>query len=299
MRSINTEFMRGVTMHGHAYANGAGTIVNAIATWKGAAFAIGITTRADVELCECAGDSGKIIGRIETDSGFALDYDTMLITRCVSLVLDRFGCRYDGVVTTRSEIPIARGLKSSSAAANAATLATLNAIGETLPPIEVVRMGVRAALDSSVTITGAFDDACASMLGGVVVTDNRNCDLVDRVELESDVLIYLPEQEAFTADADIARCRAFAPLSEVSYQLALAHDFKNAMTLNGLLYCTALGFDTDVMMHALELGVTGVSLSGTGSAYTALPEPDQINELKSCWGTMGGSVIQTKIVNRI
>jgi len=37
------------------------------------------------------------------------------------------------------------------------------------------------------------------------------------------------------------------------------------MTLNGLLYCTALGFDTDVMMHALELGVTGVSLSGTGS----------------------------------
>jgi shikimate kinase len=53
------------------------------------------------------------------------------------------------------------------------------------------------------------------------------------------------------------------------------------------------------MMQALELGVTGVSLSGTGSAYTAIPEPDQINELKSCWSAMGGSVIQTKIVNRI
>jgi len=37
------------------------------------------------------------------------------------------------------------------------------------------------------------------------------------------------------------------------------------VTLNGLLYCTALGFDTDVVMQALELGVTGVSLSGTGS----------------------------------
>jgi len=50
-------------------------------------------------------------------------------------------------------------------------------------------------------------------------------------------------------------------------------------------------------MHALELGVTGVGLSGTGSAYTALPDSDQIKELKSRWNEVGGSVIQTRIVN--
>jgi shikimate kinase len=284
-------------MHGHGYANGAGTIVNAIAIWKGAAFCIDLATTADVELAECpdAGGAGRITGRIEN----ADTADTALITRCVSLVLERFGYRCDGVVTTRSEIPIARGLKSSSAAANATVLATLDAIGETLPLLEVVSMGVRAALDVGVTITGAFDDACASALGGIVITDNRNMELVDRLEYVSDVLIYLPEEKAFTADTDVTRSKAIAPLVEVAYRLALDHDFENAMTLNGLLYCAALGFDTEIVMSALEIGVSGVSLSGTGSAYTALVGRDQIKELKGCWGDIGGSVIHTRIVNKL
>lgn len=291
-------------MHGHGCANGAGTIVNAIAIWKGAAFCIDLATTADVELDECAGTgtASQITGRVENadaavDTGDAID--TSLVERCVSLVLDRFGYRCDGVVTTRSEIPIARGLKSSSAAANAATLAALDAIGETLPQIEVVRMGVRAALDVGVTITGAFDDACASLLGGIAITDNRKMELLERARYDSDVLIYLPEQKAFTADTSISRSKAIAPLVEIAYRLALAHDFENAMTLNGLLYCAALGFDTEIAMRALELGVAGVSLSGTGSAYTALVGRDQIGELKGCWSDMGGSVIQTKIVNEL
>jgi len=286
-------------MHGHGCANGAGTIVNAIAIWKGAAFCIDLKTTADVNLEECSdagdGDAGRITGRIEN----ADTADTALITRCVSLVLDRFGYRCDGVVTTRSEIPIARGLKSSSAAANATVLATLDAIGETLPLMDVVSMGVRAALDVGVTITGAFDDACASALGGIVITDNRNMELVERLEYESDVLIYLPEEKAFTADTDVTRSKAIAPLVEVAYRLALDHDFESAMTLNGLLYCAALGFDTEIVMSALKLGVSGVSLSGTGSAYTALVGRDQIKELKGCWSDLGGSVIQTRIVNKL
>ena len=66
-----------------------------------------------------------------------------------------------------------------------------------------------------------------------------------------------------------------------------------------MLYCAALGFDTEIAMSALKLGVSGVSLSGTGSAYTALVGRDQIKELKGCWSDMGGSVIQTRIVNKL
>ncbi len=292
-------------MHGHAYANGAGTIVNAIAIWKGAAFCIDLKTTADVKLQECAGSGSRITGRIENaatggtgGTGDGATYDTTLIEQCVSMVLDRFGYACDGAVTTRSEIPIARGLKSSSAAANAVILATLDAIGETLPPTEAVRMGVRAALDVGVSITGAFDDACASMLGGVVITDNRNQELVSHIKYDSDVLIYLPDEVAFTADTNVARSKAVAPLVEVAYQLALAHDLENAMTLNGLLYCAALGFDPEIAMCALELGIAGVSLSGTGSAYTALVRRDQIKELREAWYALGGDVIQTRIVNK-
>ena len=51
-------------------------------------------------------------------------------------------------------------------------------------------------------------------------------------------------------------------------------------------------------MCALELGIAGVSLSGTGSAYTALVRRDQIKELREAWYALGGDVIQTRIVNK-
>ena len=89
--------------------------------------------------------------------------DTTLIEYCISLTLQRFGCDCGANVATKSEIPIASGLKSSSAAANAAVLATLDALGEKLDVLEAVKIGVQAALEAKVTITGAFDDACASM----------------------------------------------------------------------------------------------------------------------------------------
>ena len=98
---------------GYAYAYGAGTIINAISTWKGAAFGIDLKTEAEVVLA----DDGKIIGYIEEGG------DTKLIERCVELTLSRFGSKSGAKVATKSQIPIASGLKSSSAAANAAVLA--------------------------------------------------------------------------------------------------------------------------------------------------------------------------------
>jgi len=55
------------------------------------------------------------------------------------------------------------------------------------------------------------------------------------------------------------------------------------MTLNGFLYCAALGFSTEPIMAALEVGVEGVSLSGTGPAYTALGQPELLDKLESIW----------------
>jgi len=282
-----------MTLEGHACASGAGTIINAIATWKGAAFGIDLKTFVKVELSESeTGISGSIE---EIPEG-----DARLIERCVELVLEKFELEFGGTVRTRSEIPLAGGLKSSSAAANASVLATLRAIGETLPALEIVKLGVRAAKEVGVTVTGAFDDACASFLGGIVITDNRNMELVRREEIESRVLIFAPAKKVFSADTNVKRSRLIAPYVELAYCLALEGDYERAMTLNGFLYCGALGFDAEYMLRALECGIKGVSLSGTGPSYAALVKDDQVKELKSAWESCGmeGRVIETSINNR-
>jgi shikimate kinase len=282
-----------MTLEGCACASGAGTIINAIATWKGAAFGIDLKTFATVKLSESeTGISGSIEEMPEGDS--------RLIERCVELVLEKFGLELGGTVRTRSEIPLAGGLKSSSAAANASVLATLQAIGVTLSPLEVVKLGVVAAKEVGVTVTGAFDDACASFLGGIVITDNRNLELIRREESESKVLIFSPAQKAFSADTNVQRSRLIAPYIELAFGLALEGEYEHAMTLNGFLYCGALGFSTEFILRALECGVKGVSLSGTGPSYAALVKDDQIKELKSSWESCGmeGRVIETTINNR-
>jgi shikimate kinase len=282
-----------MTFEGYACASGAGTIINAIATWKGSAFGIDLKTFAEVDLSE--GKSG-ISGSIEE----LPEGDTRLIERCVELVLGQFGLELEGTVRTRSEVPLAGGLKSSSAAANATVLATLRAIDETLPPLEIVKLGVLAAKEVGVTVTGAFDDACASFFGGVVLTDNRQMELLRREEYESKVLIFAPDKKAFSAETDVKRSRLIAPYVEMAYDLALRGDYEQAMTLNGFLYCGALGFDTEYMLRALECGVKGVSLSGTGPSYAALVSDGELKEVRSAWESCGleGRVIETTINNR-
>ncbi|MFZ3166133.1 MAG: shikimate kinase [Candidatus Methanoperedens sp.] len=272
---------------GYAYAYGAGTIINAISTWKGAAFGIDLKTQAEVTLT----DNKEIIGYMEEGG------DTTLIERSVELTLSRFDSKIGAKVATKSQIPIASGLKSSSAAANATVLATLDALGEKLEPLEVIKIGVQAALDAKVTITGAFDDACASMLGGFVITDNKKKELIKREERDSQVLILAPEKRVLSSGTNVLRSRLIGKWVEMAYKEAIAGNYEKAMTLNGFLYCAALGFSTDPMMMALELGIDGVSLSGTGPAYTALGSPELLDKLEPVWERFGGKVIRTKVNN--
>ena len=272
---------------GYAYAYGAGTIINAISTWKGAAFGIDLKTEAEVVLT----NDKKITGYIEEGA------DTKLIERCVELTLLRFGSKSGAKVSTKSQIPIASGLKSSSAAANATVLATLDALGEKLEPMEAIKIGVQAALDAKVTITGAFDDACASMLGGFVITDNKNKELIKREERSSEVLILAPDKKVFSSGTNVMRSRLIGKWVEMAYREAVAGNYEKAMTLNGFLYCAALGFSTEPMMAALELGIEGVSLSGTGPAYTALGSPELLDKLEPVWERLGAKVIRTKVNN--
>jgi shikimate kinase len=270
-------------MHGRATAPGAGTVLNALATGVGSAFAIDAETTATVDLDpDAPGVAGEIAG--------VPDADTRLIERCVELVVDRFGDGEGGTVRTDSEVPMAAGLKSSSAAANATVLAALDALdadGE-IDRVAATRLGVRAARDVGVTVTGAFDDASASMLGGVTVTDNAADELLAHESVDWDVLVWTPPEQAFSADADADACASVAPMAELVAELALDGRYGEAMTVNGLAFSAVLGFPTDPAVEAMPHAV-GVSLSGTGPSVVAVGERDALETVAAQWRTREGT----------
>ena len=291
-------------MEGRAAALGAGTVLNALATGTGAAFGIDVETRATVELDPAA---EGVDGEIAEDAAA----DTDLIERCVELATARWGDGEGGRVRTDSDVPLAAGLKSSSAAANATVLATCDALGLAVgddpddPAVDVTRLaacrlGVRAAREAGVTVTGAFDDATASMLGGVTVTDNDTDDLRHREAVDWDVLVWTPPGRAYSADADVARCEAVAPMADLVADLALDGRYGEAMTVNGLAFSAALGFDADPAVEAMP-HATAVSLSGTGPSVVAVADPTDpetdLDAVADAWSDRPGTLRRTNTRN--
>jgi shikimate kinase len=281
-----------VTGKAEAIAHGAATIVNAIALGKGAAFGVDLWTKAVVELTE---KPNVIKGEITSDPAES----TILIERTVSRVFQFFSVekRFGAKVKTSSDIPIARGLKSSSATANAVALATVAALGETLDDIAVVKLGVDAAFDAKVTVTGAFDDACASFFGGAVVTDNLKRKLLKHVTLSDDltVLFNVPSRKAYTGDSDVDRLETVKPLVEIAFKEALKENFWAALSLNGIIYSSALGYDASVALDALEAGALAAGLCGKGPAVTAVVSSDKIDSVKTALQRHEGEILHARL----
>ena len=281
-------------MNGEAEAksHGAATIINAIATGKGAAIGVDLWTKAKVKVT----DEPRII-----ESMIASDptEDPVLIEKTVRKVLKYFNLerKFGAKVETWSNIPIARGLKSSSAAGNAVALATVAALEKHLDDITIVSIGVDGAIDANVTITGAFDDACASYFGGVVVTDNLKRRIIKRFEISEDlaVLFYVPARKSYTISSDLNRMKGLASLVKIAYKEALKGNYWAALTLNGLIYSSTLGYDPCIAVDALMAGAVAAGLSGTGPAVTAIVPDERIDLVKNAWQKFEGEILEARI----
>jgi shikimate kinase len=275
-----------------AIAHGAATIVNAIALGKGAAFGVDLWTKAEVKLTD---DPHVFKAEITSDP----KENTALIEKTVLRVLQRFSLdnSFGAIVKTWSNIPIAKGLKSSSAAANAVALAATEALGKTLDDLEIVKLGVDAAFDAKVTVTGAFDDACASYFGGVVITDNLNREIVKQLPLAEDltVLFHVPPEKAYTADSNVTRLQTVKPLIEIAYKEALEGKVWAALTLNGLIYSSASGYNPAIALDALAAGAVAAGLCGKGPAVTAVTSKDKIGSVKAALQKYDGEILQARL----
>ena len=255
-----------------ARANGAVSVVNAIVTGHaGASLAIDLHTEAKVTLLEDVPEVEVLIDGAEAGE------EGILARLCVKAVLARLGePEWGGRVETTSTIPSSRGLKSSSAAANAVVLATNQAVqlydGRALGRGELLAAAIEAALDAGVTITGAFDDASASMDGGLVVTDNLKRIVLHREELDETMraVLLVPATKTPTASVRDLPYGAFARIALDAHALARKGGWMRAMTLNGLYTAALYGAPASWTREALGAGALCAGLSGTGPAFAAL-----------------------------
>ena len=275
-----------------AISYGGATIINAITTGKGAAFGVKLWTKAEVKLTD---NPHVIKGKITTDPS----ENTILMEKTVKKVLEYFGLagKFGAEVKTWSNIPIARGLKSSSVAANAIALATVAALRKEVDDLTIVNLGVNGAIEAKVTITGAFDDACASYFGGIVVTDNFKRRIVKRFRVPENlkVLFHVPKTKVYTGSIEAEKLKSISPLVKIAYREALKGHFWQALTLNGLIYSFALGYNPSIALDALTAGAVAAGLCGKGPAVTAVVTEDKVDKVKEALMKYEGEVVETEI----
>ncbi|MEM3513862.1 MAG: shikimate kinase [Candidatus Hadarchaeum sp.] len=274
---------------GIASACASATVVNAIAAGKGAAFGVDLRVQARVRLTKGGKISGRILGQRKESP--------RLIEICVRRVLENLGMKkYGAVVETTSEIPIAVGLSSSSAAANAVVLATFAACDQRPKPEQVLEIGIESAFEAGVTVTGALDDAAASFYGGGVITDNLKRKILKRFKVDPRlvVVVHVPPVKFYTSKVSPEDLRHIYRAVQSVHRMALRGEIWKSLTINGLLYSTALGHDPMIAIEAISKGAVAAGLTGTGSATVAVAEPDKVVDIVKAWRAWRGRILITK-----
>ncbi|MDR0778015.1 MAG: shikimate kinase [Methanomassiliicoccaceae archaeon] len=252
---------------------GAITVVNAIPCGIGAAVGIRLTTNADLT----AGGTERVVKIINDPNE-----DTNMARICVKNTFKRFNVSEpDGwKLTVNSQIPVSRGLKSSSSACNAIVSATADNVVRTHggngfgigkdAELEMIRFGVGCAKEAGVTVTGAFDDACACHLGGLVITDNTNDSLLKHDDVEdNDIILLIPEAKIRKPSLDTEAFRAVSGKAKDIIRTA-ENDWYAALTDNGRLVARVLGIDDGVASVAIRMGALAAGVSGTGPAIAVV-----------------------------
>lgn len=267
--------------------HGAISILNAIGTGYGSAVGISLKVIAHVSL-----SNGRGI-KVRTEIGKELLEDLALTILPIDIVSQN-----QINISIISEIPPGYGLKSSSAVTSALSLACFRITSDNLDDKYVLESAVAASLKAGVTFTGAFDDAAACYYGGVVITDNRSCELLKHYSAPEDLyaLIFLPAQ--VTRGDFTSRLPIMSDLFFDSFNLAKSGNYWKAMNLNGVIMSSISGFDSRPALDALKAGALSASISGNGPATAAVTSLENTNSIMDAFSRYDGKVLVSKLNNK-
>ena len=268
---------------------GAVSIVNAIAIGKGST--LGIDTFVETKLTKKEGSGIHITSENKTISSRLIN---QVIKKMIpKKVLDNTKLELD----FKSNIPTGYGLKSSSAISSAVVLSCAKAFNKQMSDKEILKLGAKASIETKVSITGAYDDACACYFGGFNVTDNLRMMLLKREigPKELQVIIFLPK---LRKRGNLKKLKEFRNAFEKSWELAKKSDYWNAGILNGIATTSILNSEPNLIMKLVEKGALCATISGNGPSIMAITDKKNKSRIQKEFSALDGKIILANINNK-
>ena len=254
-----------------ATIHGAVSLVSAIANKKGATVGISLKVEAIVETSE-----GKGI-TIQSENK---SLSSRLINKTIEKIVTKKDLEKNKItVTLTSEIPTGYGLKSSSAISSAVALACAKIFKPKLTDHQILLSGVEASIESKVSITGAYDDACSCYYGGFNVTDNgkRKRIQFEKVPTNLIAVIFIPKNRK---RGNLKKLKILSPIFNNAWELAKEKKYWESMIINGLATSTILNSDPKIIVDLIEKGALGASVSGNGPSIAAIVKKENESNIK-------------------
>lgn len=272
-----------------AIVHGAVSLVSAIATKKGATLGISLTVEATVGT-----SPGK--GIIIQSKNKTLS--SRLINKTVEKILTKKELEQNKItVSLESEIPTGYGLKSSSAISSAVALACAKIFKPDLTDQQILLAGVDASIESKVSITGAYDDACSCYFGGFNVTDNSKKKIIRSEKIPTNLIavILVPYNRK---RGNVKNLKTLSSVFLNAWKLAKNANYWEAMIINGLATSTILNSDPKIITDLLEKGAIAASISGNGPAIAAIVKKGSEHNIKRVFSALDGKIIVSKVNNK-
>ena len=272
-----------------ATVHGAVSIVNAIANQKGATVGIDLKVEAIVETTPGKG----IVIQSENKT-----LSSRLINKTVEKIVSKKDLEQNKItITLESEIPTGYGLKSSSAISSAVALGCAKIFKSKFTDQQILLAGVDASIESKVSITGAYDDACSCYYGGFNVTDNAKKKRMSFEKGPSNLIaiIFIPKNRK---RGNLKKLKVLSSVCDHAWNLAKKANYWEAMIINGLATASILSSNPDVITGLIERGALGASVSGNGPAIAAITKKENEANIKKAFSSLEGRIIVSKISNK-
>ena len=157
--------------------------------------------------------------------------------------------------------------------------------------------GVEASIETKVSITGAYDDACSCYYGGFNVTDNSKRDRINFEKIQSNLnaVIFIPKNRK---RGNLKKLKILSAIFNNAWELANGKKYWEAMTINGLATSSILNSDPKIIVDLVDKGALGASVSGNGPSIAAIVRKENISNIKKIFSSLEGNIIVSKVNNK-